>query len=196
MQQRRQRRAHGSLHLIGVADHPCDRLAGARALEVTERQGLQVPEQTNAQIADDAFLNRDAAERREIRGEVLEQQRHQQHDHDVAERELRGTGLEEGSRDLVEYRLDLRAALRRQRRIAEQRAQERDQQDEREAVEHRRDDCRSDRGGEQQRVRSQERQQPRAAFGAAHQRERRGVSSATGKIISSGVAPPWRNAPR
>ena len=89
LQQRRKRRAHGGLHLIRIADHPGDRLAGTRALEVAERQGLQVPEQTNAQVADDAFLNRDAAERREIGSEVLEQQRHQQHDDDVAERELR-----------------------------------------------------------------------------------------------------------
>jgi len=66
--------------------------------------------QANSQVADDAFLNRDAAEGREIGGQVLERQRDQQHNDDVAERERRRAGLEEGSSDLVEHRLDVRSA--------------------------------------------------------------------------------------
>ena len=136
LQQRRERRTDRRFDLISIADDSRDELAGAGALEVTERQRLEVAEEPHAQIADNAFLNGHAAERSEIRRDVLEQQRDEQNDDDVAQRNLRSAGLKQRSCDLVEDRLHLRAAFDGKRGVSEQRAQERDQQHEGEAVEH------------------------------------------------------------
>ena len=144
LEQRRQGGADGRLRLVGVADDTRDDLAAARALEVAEGQRLDMLEEPYAEVANHVLLNRHAADRRQIRRQVFEQQRDQQDDDDVAQRDFRRPRLQQWSRDPVEHRLDVGTALRRQRGVAEQRPQKRNQEDEREAVEDRGDDRRRD----------------------------------------------------
>src|SRR2546427_12022524 len=88
LEQRRQGGRHRRFHLVGVADDAGEELAAAGALEEAEREHLEVLEQLDAQVADDALLDRDAPDGRGVREGVLEYQRAQQHRHDVAERPL------------------------------------------------------------------------------------------------------------
>src|SRR6266568_732181 len=140
LEQRRQGGRHRRFHLVGVADDAGEELAAAGALEEAEREHLEVLEQLDARVADDALLDRDAPDARGVREGVLEYQRAQQHRHDVAERPLGRSRREQRPRDGGEHPLDARAAAHGNGLLPEQRAQEGDEQHERGPVHKRRDE--------------------------------------------------------
>ena len=122
-------------------------------------------EQAHAQVAHHALLDRNAPDRRGVGEGVLEHQRREQHQHDVAERGLRRSRGEQGAEHGGEDAVHRRAADALQGLLAEQGAQERDQQHEGGPVQHGGHERGRHVGDEQEGVRTE---QPQQAGAAAH----------------------------
>jgi hypothetical protein len=122
-----------------------------------------------AQIARDILLKLNP----ELAGEpdegILQHDRHQQHDDDVAQRDHRVRGVDQVP-DGAPEKVGDPAALDRKRIGAEQRVEEGDEQRERESIERGGDDAGENRPRHAPPVRAQEGEQPSIHFLARHER--------------------------
>ncbi len=146
-----------------------------------------------AEVADQALLNPDGDLARGVAERVLEQQPDSQKDD---QSRGGGAGRHAGHQRLdgpIDDRLQLGRSRPQRARRAEQMPEQGDQQDEHDAVHDGREERGQEADAEEAPIGPH---RPEEAKLGLHRQACRGVSSAMGRITSSGETPPWRKAPR
>jgi hypothetical protein len=181
------------LGLVDVGDDPLQQLPAPHLREELEVERHQVAEQLGAEVAHHPFLHRHRELGAGVVRRVLEEDGGDEESHDPEHRLIRGGPREDRVEQSFGEAFEAGARAAEPFGGPEQVLEERDDAEDHRPVHHRRDEIEQDRQPIPAAVGTDLPDQPAPD---AHRFPRRVVSSAIGRITSSGVTPPWRNAPR